>query len=373
MKTTLHSFAGGNTDGSHPAGGLVLDKHGNLYGATSNGGPGDNGVIYKLSPPTSSGGEWAETVLYIFPADGSGGAYPNGDLVLDADDNVYGTTSYGGSSCNCGLAFELSPPAASGNPWTVSLIHVFTAIPSEGAYPSSGLTFDKSGALYGVTYADFLPDGEYDPGGTVFELKRHNGVWTRKIIFDFGTDPALFDPGTPLVVDKDGNLWGTTYDGGWDYYLPYVPPCYMPNGSTGCGGVFELKRPSTPNGNWSFTMIYPFIGPYYGFKQGLMPQGRILLDSAGNVYGNTWAGGINGKKSPGFYAGTIFQLQPPTQSGNGWTLSTMYAFAGSPNDGKNPTENMVLIKGVFYGTTSGGGSTACDYGCGTVFRFVVTP
>jgi hypothetical protein len=125
--------------------------------------------------------------------------------------------------------------------------------------------------------------------------------------------------------------------------------------------------------NWSFNLIFPFWGPGYGKKEGLEPQGRVSLDSAGNVYGTTYSGGINGIKNPGLYAGTVFQLQPPAKSGAAWRLNTLHAFAGTENDGKYPSENMVMVKGVFYGTTSEGGSPTCEYGCGTAFRLVVTP
>jgi hypothetical protein len=123
----LYSFQGG-TDGSLPAGGVIFDKAGNLYGVTNEGGstacpPGWCGTIYQLSPPAQKGGAWTEALLYVFKGqnqnDGSG---PSGSQIADSAGNFYGVTGYGGSgpcvlfgtATGCGTVFEISPPSQKG-------------------------------------------------------------------------------------------------------------------------------------------------------------------------------------------------------------------------------------------------------------------
>jgi hypothetical protein len=119
----LYSFQGGN-DGQTPAGGVVFDKAGNLYGVTNEGGstcpaPGC-GTIFQLAPPTQRGGTWTETILYGF--NGTGGSTPVGGAIIDGNGNLYGTTAYGGSgtcllfgdNVGCGVVYELSPPMQNG-------------------------------------------------------------------------------------------------------------------------------------------------------------------------------------------------------------------------------------------------------------------
>src|SRR5579863_4676955 len=102
----LYSFQG-LPDGSVPAGGVVFDTHGNLYGATTEGGanscPGiaQCGTVYQLTPPATKGDAWTETVLYIFLGKNhNDGNTPAGGVMIDAAGNLYGTTAYGGAG-NC--------------------------------------------------------------------------------------------------------------------------------------------------------------------------------------------------------------------------------------------------------------------------------
>ena len=131
----LYSFQGG-TDGSLPAGGVIFDKAGNLYGVTIYGGstacpPGWCGTIYELSPPQQKGGAWTETVLYVFKGHNQNdGSSPSGSLIADSAGNLYGVTGYGGSgpcvlfgtATGCGTVFELSPPKTKGGEWTEKVL-----------------------------------------------------------------------------------------------------------------------------------------------------------------------------------------------------------------------------------------------------------
>ena len=178
---------------------------------------GGCGVIFELSPPSRVGANWSETVLYDFQG-GTDGSYPASALVFDGNGNLYGVTPAGGSeNCGydtgCGTVFELSPPSSHGGPWTESILHSFSSDPDDGYLPRSGMVFGNSGDLYGVTEA-----GGPNNYGTVFQLAppvAPGGTWTETVIFGFGpTDGAGEGPfGTP-AVGSNGTIYGTTEFGG---------------------------------------------------------------------------------------------------------------------------------------------------------------
>jgi len=137
--------------GQDPAGGMIADSAGNLYGTALIGGPGGYGTIFELSPPTTSGGAWTETTLHAFSG-APDGFSPVGPLVLDKAGNLYGTTTYGGLGVpyNYGIVFELSPPVVAGDPWTETILYTFQDLP-DGQTPNGGLVRDSAGNLYGTT------------------------------------------------------------------------------------------------------------------------------------------------------------------------------------------------------------------------------
>jgi uncharacterized repeat protein (TIGR03803 family) len=140
-KTDLYSFGGGS-DGSDPEGGVIFDKAGNLYGATSGGGSGGSGTVFELTP--GKDGDWTETVLYSFKG-GSDGGSPDSILIFDKAGNLYGTTPSGGSPGR-GTVFELTP-GQSGR-WTEKVLHAFKGH-TDGALPFlAGVIFDRAGNLY---------------------------------------------------------------------------------------------------------------------------------------------------------------------------------------------------------------------------------
>jgi len=195
-ESVLYSFTGG-TDGSRPYAGVVEDKHGNFYGTTLQGGAFGFGTVYKLTPSGT------ETVLHSF-ASGSDGATPYGGVILDSKGNLYGTTTYGGSS-NAGIVFKVS---ASG---TETVLYTFAGGP-DGANPTVGVVRDKVGNLYGTTYTGGNGDG------TVFELSP-SGVHTVLHTFTGGADGAV--PDANLILDKQGNLYSTTLGGGIGFGVVY--------------------------------------------------------------------------------------------------------------------------------------------------------
>ncbi len=184
----LHSFNPNAKDGNDPLGGLVMDRAGNLYGATLFGGANNTGTVFELVPKT--GGGWAERILYSFNNTGTSAESPVGSLVFDAAGNLYGTTAYGGSGTGCfsgcGTVFELSP--GQGGRWTEKILHSFTINGTDGSTPWAGVTLDPAGNLYGTTSAG--GPGDCNAGcGVVFELTPGvGGTWTETILHSFNSD-----------------------------------------------------------------------------------------------------------------------------------------------------------------------------------------
>jgi hypothetical protein len=263
----LYSFQG-IPDGSLPIGGVVFDQQGNLYGATQDGGSSSCrsanqcGTVFQLAPPSKQGGQWTETVLYIFKGNASNdGTTPFGGLVIDAAGNLYGTTGYGGtgdcillgSKLGCGTVYELSPPAQKDGAWTETILYSFPTA-KQGYLPNGDLVFDSAGNLYGATEfgggEGTTCDPYYQYCGTVFELsppKKQGGKWTEKVLHGFagGTDGA--NPNGGLVLDSKGDVCGTSYEGGAE-----GGEC----GTVGCGTVFELKPPAKKGGAWAETVLH---------------------------------------------------------------------------------------------------------------------
>lgn len=199
-ETALYRFTGGN-DGIAPST-PTFDQAGNLVGATHQGGSygciAGCGTIYKL---TRSASGWTSSVLYLFDDDDDGN--PTGSLVLDAQGRLYGTTQWGGNpNCgpgnSCGTVFQLTD---SGQGWTENIIYIF----ENGDNAPTGVIFDNSGNLYGATRVGGLG------GGTVFELTPSSGNWAYSLLYSFS---GLGGPTSSLTRDNSGNLYGTTYSDG---------------------------------------------------------------------------------------------------------------------------------------------------------------
>ena len=219
-----------------PIGSLTLDSAGNLYGFTS--AAVNCGGIFQLSAPVSGGTSWTETEIFQFPSTRNDPdlCAPIGSLVLDKSGNLYGATQGVVGGFGTGAVFKLKPPATSGQPWSLSVLHEFTG-GDDGFQPEAGVIFHDGMNLYGTTYW-----GGTNNAGTVFELSppaAGETGWVKTTIFDFDAYTTGQSP-VGLVFDKAGNLYGTTRFG-----------------MSGLGGeIFELSPPSAPGGAWIETTLY---------------------------------------------------------------------------------------------------------------------
>lgn len=342
-ETVIRSFENGAT-GLDPNSGLVADSSGSLYGVTSTGGISCSenrvgcGVAYKLIPPSSGSGSWRQAVLYSFTGENDGGA-PAGNLSIDPRTHkVYGTAPLGGANGQ-GVVFELSP----GSPWTENIVYDFKG--RDGSAPISGALFDK-GTLFVAT-----ANGGSSHGGTVVALRPPSvpgAEWNRQVLHQFAFDVNGFSPSAPLIADSAGALYGTTV-----------------NGSPNSGTIFKLVPPSDGIGAWSFSVLYTFTnGP-----DGGSPRGSLLFDSEGRLYGTTNSGGDSKCE-----CGTVFQLTPPAGGTGSWSISTLHTFVGGTDGSGPQGGVIFDETGTLYGSTLGGGDPSCTEGfgsgCGTIFKLV---
>jgi uncharacterized repeat protein (TIGR03803 family) len=348
----VYSFCSvsGCPDGGTPwFAGVTVDSLGNLYGTTLDGGTNGEGTVFELSP--SSNGTWTQTVLYSFCSISEcvDGAVPGGGVILDAQGNLYGTTGGGGSagsdcgSLGCGTVFELTP--GMNGTWTERVLHSFNG--KDGYDPFSPLVFDKTGNLYGTTSSD----GRYN-GGTAFELiKGENGTWKTKVLHNFHDNgPDGSAPQGALILDAAGNLYGTTFLGG--------------TGNCGCGTVFQLTLGK--KGIWTEKVLHSFA-----WGDGANPDAGVVLDHKGNLYGTTLKGGGHyGCFASG--CGTVFELVRGKQGV--WKRKLLHTFKNDGADGCKPYAPVIFDEsGNLYGTTAFGGPLGCNgssYGSGTVFQLV---
>jgi uncharacterized repeat protein (TIGR03803 family) len=311
----LYDFRGGNGDGSGPQ--VVLAADGAVFGATEEGGPANSGIVFQLRPsptfPRTALAPWNETVLYSFEG-GSDGATPGSPPIFDSAGNLYGTTVSGGGE-DAGTVYELVP---SDQGYAEQVLYRFSDPGPSGSNPAAGLVADSSFTnLYGVAAY-----GGSIGFGTVFRLTKTGSNWTESVLYNFhgGADGA--EPFTGLALDSSGNLYGAAARGG----------------SGGGGTIFKL----TPSGaGYTFSLLYSGFSGNYG------PMGGALtLDSAGNIYGTTYADGAYGY-------GSVFRLTP---SDGGYTYTDLHDFTGGA-DGAIPAGGITEdANGNLYGTTRGGGA-----------------
>lgn len=311
----LHEFTNGS-DGAFPAGALVRDAAGNLFGMTSSGGGATEGAVYKID----STGE--ETILFTF--NNTNGGFPSSALVQDDAGNLYGTADEG--TGGAGIVFKLSPDGQQ------TVLHAFQGgLGRNPRVPSGALLLDKTGNIFGTTL--FGGNGSCNSGcGSIYRLDT-TGKMQFLYTFTGGADGN--QPAGPLVQDAAGNLYGVAQFGG-DLACP-------DSTQTGCGTVFKLDRTR------KLTVLHTFQGG----DDGAIPQPGLLLDANGSLFGTARVGGDSEN-------GTIFRISSKGQ------YSVLHRFTGK--DGTNPNGGLVSDPaGNLYGTTQVGGLA----GSGTVFELRV--
>ncbi|HET6180346.1 MAG TPA: choice-of-anchor tandem repeat GloVer-containing protein [Candidatus Sulfotelmatobacter sp.] len=271
-----------------------------------------------------------EKVVYSFQGTPDGDI-PAATLVADSAGNLYGITNVGGSGQ--GTVFELSPPATAGGSWTEQILYAFQNDSHDGVFPNGTLTFDKQGNLYGTT----TQGG--NGVGAVFELSppaTSGGAWTETVLWSFPQQGLTgIYPSGKLEIDAAGNLYGTTQFGG------------VPKGGCSCGVVFELVKPKTSGGSWNERVLHNF-GSITG--DGTYPRSDLLL-RGGMLYGTAEAGGAG--------SGAVFQLAPHTGL---WTETILHSF--TIGEGRAPRGRLIADPaGNLFGTLST--ELGC---CGAIFE-----
>jgi uncharacterized protein (TIGR03437 family) len=336
-----------------PSHGLLFDAKGNLFGLSTIQGQVEgqyvSGYITEVSPPSTSGGAWTSEILYLFPDDPTQTTiceFPQSYLTMDSQGNLYGTCTNVGAT-NLGGVYKLSPPGQAGGQWTQQLLHAFAndGVDGNGPGPEAGLIFDAQGNLYGTT-----ENGGSDNAGVVFELSPGaGGEWTETILYTFKFDGGPATPYGALVFDHQGNLYTTTTAGG-----------VTATGGGAAGGVIELSPPANQGSEWTLTQVYGFKGKA---TDGAFPAAGVLFDAAGNIWGTTFHGGPYYSSGPANTDGVLFELMP--QGGGGWKEVVRHFF-GAPGDVFAVTYPLVIdSKGNVYG----GGSGCNTNGCTGIFEY----
>lgn len=385
---TFGPSASGDTltlpNGAYPLGGLYIDSSGNLFGTTAMGGTlpdGSSGFGTVFEIPHNSSGYGTLQTLVSF--DGSDGDGPMASLIADANGNLFGTTAgdptayldcdndcdNGGTyafTVHFGTVFEIPYNSSTGDyatsPTTLADFGNSTtgfAMPN-GAFPMGALYIDASGNLLGTTYeGGTLPDGSTgSPSGTVFEIPYNSsGYGALQTLVTFDWEDGQY-PMAGLIADANGNLFGTTYEGGT-----------LPEGSTAfpVGTVFEIPyNSSTGEYATSPTTLVTFDG-----SDGLAPWGGLIADAKGNLFGTTNLNGTLGTGQLGF--GSVFEVPYNSSTGDYATSpTTLISFDG--NDGQYPIAGLIAdARGNLFGTTAGMtfeeyADGVTDVGNGTVFE-----
>lgn len=330
----------------YPSGPFWIGSTGTLFGTVSANtvttcGDYYCGAVVKYIPSTST-----YSTVHFFTG-GSGGAQPQEGVVGDGGGNLYGTTyGDGDSTCKCGIVFSVN---YTGGSFTV--LHRFSG-GTDGANPN-GLIRGSDGNLYGMAEYGGNTTCEVGTGcGTIFKITP-SGAFT--LLHSFADGMNGHTPAGNLVQDSNGVLYGTTAFGG--------TKC---DGSISCGVVFSMNTDGT-----NYTVIYRFQG---GTTDGETPESELTLDSNGNLYGTTWAGGFATCAGDGVHfpagCGTAFKL---AKSGSTYTESVLHKFSANSANAPRYPSGLLLQGSLLYGTTQSGGScSAATGGCGEIFDLTLS-
>lgn len=277
-----------------------------------------------------------ELVLYDFQAGNDGGS-PQGTLIADRSGALYGTTTFGGGTgCfgGCGTVFKIT---RHGSKYTESILYRFTG-GTDGDGPGSGVIADASGALYGTTEYG----GDSAGNGIVFKLTPSGSKYVESVLYRFKGGMDGNGPLAGLAMDRAGNLYGATLLGG------NSPACG--SGASGCGVLFELRRSGS---TYTERILHRFQSGSDGATPGSPPifVGRDMYGTAATGGGNPSCGGAPINRG----CGTVYKLTRGRKGG--WSFKAIYAFTGTPHDAANPFAGLIAEKGgILYGVGQYGGT-----------------
>ncbi len=325
-ESILHNFPEYTGDAFGLYGSLTLDGAGDLYGPSSEGGAYTYGAVFKLAPDSVGG--WSESVIYSFDPHCCvvyTAHNPYSGLVQDLEGNLFGLGGGGilyelipGSGgwiyrtiCASGPCLEtgfsglsitsngeLYGGAARAGPshegavygitdtqvgWRQYDLYNFGGYTNDGQQPANGkVAYDSKSTIYGATFQGGSNNCGNGNCGTIYKLVRQpNGQWKETVLFNFGSGATGFNPIGGVILDKAGNLYGTTGYGG---------------GACGCGVVYRLSP--NKNDSWTYTVLHTFDG-----FDGALPAGDLVVDVQGNLYGTTVGSGPDG-------GGVVFEITP---------------------------------------------------------------
>jgi uncharacterized repeat protein (TIGR03803 family) len=338
--SVLYTFGTVLGDGQAPNGQLIADAQGTLYGSTRLGGAANHGSVFNLR---TTGHGVTESVLYNFKG-GADGGEPLAGLLPGPNGVFFGTASGGGiriklcgyDHVGCGVVYELVP---SGGKYKERVIYTFSG--PDGAHPVAELIADSAGRLFGTTRQG---GAGY---GVVFQLTPAGGQYVESILYAFRGIGDGANPASRLTVDAQGNLIGTTENGGI--------MCY---GLGGCGLVYKIVHQGS---SYQEQVLYTFTG-FDG--DGAHPGGGLALDNSGNLFGAAFEGGSYSCRAG---CGTIYEL---ASNGSAYSSRTVYDFASGNGDATNPAAALTFTsKESLLGTGETGGA----YGYGALFELDPKP
>jgi uncharacterized repeat protein (TIGR03803 family) len=261
----VHNFGESSIDGLEPEGNLLLAAaDGNLYGTTSDGNSGE-GTVYRL---TKSSNYTQVQIVYTFGLTTGDGAQPHAGLTQGSDQNLYGTTSHGGTfNQNCGTVFKVNVTgAAPGAIPATTIIHSFNFMPNDGYDPEAGLTLGSDGNLYGTTESGGTINSTTNDG-TVFQI---TNTGSEKVIHSFSGIPDGQAPRAGLIL-VGNTLYGTTAAGG----------------SVNHGTIFSITLQG------AVTILHNFLDGTVA-NDGSSPLAGLVVGTDGNLYGTASGSGASG-------------------------------------------------------------------------------
>lgn len=310
---TLASFE--ETDGAFPLAGLIADANGNLFGTTEKGGASGYGTVFEIARNSTG---YSSTAITLVSFKGNDGAGPFAGLIADANGNLFGTTEQGGTA-GYGTVFEI---ANSSNGYASTPITLVSFNGNDGAGPDGGLVADANGNLFGTTEG-----GGASGHGTVFEIAKTSTGYasTPTTLVNFDLTNGGY-PLTGLIVDANGNLFGTAQAGG----------------TSGYGTVFEIINTSAGYASTPTTLVN------FNFSNGAFPLAGLIADANGNLFGTTYLGGA-------YREGTVFEV---AKRSSGYATAPTILVNFDNNNGAAPFAGLTAdANGNLFGTTSGGSST----------------